>query len=111
MKCLAKVKSQKMVGTKKFLLVIFILSITQVVMAQHSLSIQSFFNRWAQKNGIIGAALAVNDQNYVYGFSDQSLTIWWTRCLDHRSIKLRCNPEVVFNLKIKPVVVLSLQER
>ncbi len=36
---------------------------------------QTDFNRWAKENKIIGAALAVDDKKYFYGFSDKGLTV------------------------------------
>ncbi|TAK71824.1 MAG: class A beta-lactamase-related serine hydrolase [Gammaproteobacteria bacterium] len=54
-----------------FILLIFFAN--QSAVANDSSRTQSYFNEWAKKNGIVGAALAVNDQIYLYGYSNKHL--------------------------------------
>jgi D-alanyl-D-alanine carboxypeptidase len=42
-------------------------------MAGRPSATQHYFNTWAKENGIVGAALAINNEKYFYGFSDLSL--------------------------------------
>jgi len=52
----------------------FIISAIKVSVAATSSVTQAYFNKWAKMNGVVGAALAVNDQTYFYGSSNKSLT-------------------------------------
>ena len=55
-------------------LVMFLLASTIQIATASTLSFtQTHFNKWAKENGIIGAALAVNNKIYFYGYSDKSL--------------------------------------
>ena len=50
-----------------------VVSTIKVSMAATSSVTQAYFNKWAKMNGVVGAALAVNDQTYFYGSSNKSL--------------------------------------
>ena len=51
-----------------------VVSTIKVSVAATSSVSQAYFNKWAKMNGVVGAALAVNDQTYFYGYSNKSLT-------------------------------------
>ena len=62
-----------MISTKKIWVIIFFFTIIQGARADTFSTTQTYFNKWAQKNEIIGAALAVNDKTYFYGYSNKEL--------------------------------------
>ena len=63
-----------MINIRKSLLLISILfSLSPTIMADTSFSTQHYFNKWAKENAIVGAALAINNEKYFYGFSNISL--------------------------------------
>lgn len=54
-------------------MILLLLIVNQGVMAGTSVSVQTYFNQWAQSKGVVGAALAINDKAYVYGHSNKQL--------------------------------------
>ncbi len=50
-----------------------LLSMIKITIASTSSLTQTHFNKWAKENGIVGAALAVNNEIYFYGYSDKQL--------------------------------------
>lgn len=60
---------------KKVLMIILTSCLIQITNAETHFSTQSYFNCWAQKNDIVGAALALNDKVYFYGYSDRQLAV------------------------------------
>jgi CubicO group peptidase (beta-lactamase class C family) len=59
-----------MIILQKLLLMIFVFITCQTALANGINQTQTYFNQWAQQNKIVGAALAINNKSYVYGFSE-----------------------------------------
>lgn len=55
-----------MVNIKRLGFIIVIFFMSQLVMANIQMPIQNYFNQWASQNEIVGAALAINDQIYIW---------------------------------------------
>lgn len=61
--------------TRKLWLIFLFFSMIQISAASTTSSLtQTYFNKWAKENGIVGATLAVNNQMYFYGYSDINLS-------------------------------------
>ena len=62
---------------KKVLIwVLFLLFGTIQMAAADDVSLtQTYFNHWAKENGVVGAALSVNNKIYLYGDSDEDLAL------------------------------------
>lgn len=56
---------------KKALILTFL--VNQAARADIS-PIHTYLNKWAQRHGVVGAALAINDQTYFYGYSNKKLS-------------------------------------
>ena len=56
------------------MVIMVVVGTIKVSVAATSSVTQTYFNQWAKMNGVVGAALAVNDQIYFYGSSNKSLT-------------------------------------
>ncbi len=59
---------------KKLGLIILLFVYAQITLANTSSLIQAHFIQWAKKNNIVGAALAVDNKTYFYGYSNKELT-------------------------------------
>lgn len=62
-----------MTRIKKNLLIFLLFNMIQSATASASSFTQSYFNKWAKDNGIVGAALAVNKSMYFYGYRNKKL--------------------------------------
>ncbi|EKD74213.1 MAG: hypothetical protein ACD_45C00032G0003, partial [uncultured bacterium] len=61
-----------MIKVKIFLVIFLLFSMIKIAIASDS-STQAHFNEWAKENGIVGAALAINNKVYFYGYSNKHL--------------------------------------
>jgi len=64
---------------KKFLMIILISCSIQITNAKTNFSTRFYFNSWAQKNEIVGAALALDNKVYFYGYSNKHSAVLVTR--------------------------------
>lgn len=63
----------KIISIKILCFIILIFSVIQTAMADITSLTQSYFDKWAKENGIVGAALAINNEKYYYGYSNKNL--------------------------------------
>jgi len=65
----------RIVTIQKLLLIILIFGLAQITATKaHSASFtQTYFDQWAKKRGVVGAALSINNKLYFYGYSDKRL--------------------------------------
>lgn len=63
-----------MPNIKKFGLIILLFVYAQITLANTSSLIQAHFIKWAKKHKIVGAALAIDNKTYFYGYSNKVLT-------------------------------------
>lgn len=62
-----------MIRIKEFLAMFLLFSMIQIATASNISPTQAYLNKWAKENGIVGAALEVNNEKYFYGYSDKQL--------------------------------------
>ncbi len=62
-----------MISMKNISFTLLLFCMMQVTTAKVPSSTRTYFNQWAKENGIVGAALAVNDEMVFYGYSNKKL--------------------------------------